>query len=323
MLPLVADPPGPAVAVRAAIDSGALDLPLPGSGGTAKRLAGLAAIAERSLDEARLAEGHLDAVAILAELDGPPPGPGEFWGVWAAEPPGAALVAEPDGPGWRLTGAKPFCSGAGCCTHALVTAAAPDGRRLFAAPQGPGLRAVPGSWPAVGMAGSDSRAVVFDGVPATAVGGVDAYLDRPGFWHGAVGVAACWFGGARGTARALLRAAGRHPLDDHQLADLGAVDAALTAMAAVLADAAAGIDADPGDRCGAAALRAARVRAVVEAGAEQVLRRTGRALGARPLCLDAEHARRVADLTVYLRQSHGDRDLAAAGRRLLDRPADW
>ena len=44
----------------------------------------------------------------------------------------------------------------------------------------------------------------------------------------------------------------------------------------------------------------------------------GRALGAGPLAHDREHATRVADLTVYLRQHHGERDLAALGATLRD-----
>jgi hypothetical protein len=37
-------------------------------------------------------------------------------------------------------------------------------------------------------------------------------------------------------------------------------------------------------------------------------------LGPGPLCSDDVHARRVADLTIYLRQSHAERDLADLGR---------
>jgi hypothetical protein len=47
---------------------------------------------------------------------------------------------------------------------------------------------------------------------------------------------------------------------------------------------------------------------------EETIVRTGRALGPGPLVLDAEHARRVADLAIYIRQSHAERDLAALGR---------
>ncbi len=46
---------------------GELDLPLPGSGQTAARWAALARLGRRDLCLARLAEGHADAVAILAE----------------------------------------------------------------------------------------------------------------------------------------------------------------------------------------------------------------------------------------------------------------
>ncbi len=56
------------------------------------------------------------------------------------------------------------------------------------------------------------------------------------------------------------------------------------------------------------------VRAAVERSATETLERVGRALGAGPLCHDRAHARRVADLTVYLRQSHAESDLEALGR---------
>ena len=59
---------------------------------------------------------------------------------------------------------------------------------------------------------------------------------------------------------------------------------------------------------------AARVRAVVAGAAQEVLTRVGHALGPGPLAYDAEHAARVADLTLYLRQHHAERDLALLGR---------
>jgi hypothetical protein len=49
-------------------DSGALDLPVPGSGRTAERFEALAGWGRRDPVLARLAEGHADARAILAEL---------------------------------------------------------------------------------------------------------------------------------------------------------------------------------------------------------------------------------------------------------------
>ena len=269
---------------------------------------------------ARLGEGHADAVAIRAELGAADrAAPGERWGVWAAVP--ASVTAEPAADGWRLTGDRPWCSGAGWCTHALVTAATDDGIRLFAVRnEAPHARPLDDTWPAVGMAASDSRTVRFDRAPGVPVGGPGQYVGRPGFWHGGVGVAACWFGGALGVADALYAAARAKDVGPHAFAHLGAVDVALGAGREVLDAAAAEIDAHP-DR-DAQAL-AVRVRATVEKAATEVIDRVGRALGAGPLCRDAGHARRVADLTVYLRQSHAEGDLEQLGRLVAEKGPAW
>ncbi|HEY1920625.1 MAG TPA: acyl-CoA dehydrogenase [Streptosporangiaceae bacterium] len=305
-----------------AVESGRLDLPLPGSGRTAARWAAFAALAEEDLSLARLSEGHADAVAILAELGGPAPEPGSRWGVWAAHPPGPGLDAKNTADGWRLRGTKQYCSGAWSCTHALVTAAAPDGMRLFAVATEP-LTPVPGSWPATGMAGSDTLDIDFPDVAARPVGPPGGYTNRPGFAHGGVGVAACWYGGARAVGRTLLAAAAGRDVGPHALAHLGGVDIALRAARAALDEAADDIDADPEDLKEGGPLRAMRVRALVEAVASEVVRRVGRALGAGPLGHDAAHSRRVADLTVYLRQHHAERDLAALGEAVARLDAAW
>src|ERR1700684_858652 len=72
-----------AEAFAAAVESGRLDIPLPGSGATRERWAAFAELSEEDLSLGRLGEGHADAIAILAELGGPRPGPGSRWGVWA------------------------------------------------------------------------------------------------------------------------------------------------------------------------------------------------------------------------------------------------
>jgi hypothetical protein len=43
-------------------------------------------------------------------------------------------------------------------------------------------------------------------------------------------------------------------------------------------------------------------------------------LGPAPLAFEEEHVRRVADLELYLRQHHADRDLAALGQLVVDDP---
>jgi alkylation response protein AidB-like acyl-CoA dehydrogenase len=298
------------------LESGALDLPLPGAGATAQRWQRLAELTATDVVAGRLAEAHTDAVAILAELGGPDPKPDQLWGVWAAEPRDAVLSARRDGESVTLDGTKAWCSGAGLCTHALVTARLDSGNRgLFAVElQHGGVRPLPSTWRNTGMAESDTRSVQFSGTPAVRVGEPDDYLNRPGFWHGAIGVSACWLGAARAVAAPLYRRAGDGSTDPHMLAHLGAVDAALTAAEATLASAAGEIDADPLNRKGTAELIARRVRAVVETAVEEAIRRTARALGPAPLSQDAQHAQRVADLTIYVRQSHAERDLEQLGR---------
>ena len=300
------------------LETGELDLPAPGSGQTARRWLKLAALTERDVVAGRLAEAHTDATAILAELGGPAPTPGQLWGVWAAESAEAVVTVTEDGATAVLDGTKPWCSGAGLCTHALITARRDDNvRGLYAVELSqPQVIPLTHSWRNAGMRGSDTRSVQLCNAAAVPVGQPGEYLDRAGFWHGAMAVAACWLGGARGVAGPLYRAiADEHNSasgDAHAHAHLGAIDAALAAGEAMLLSAACYVDAQPhGDR---AELIARRVRAVVEHAADEVITRTGRALGPKTLALDGEHAQRVADLTLYVRQSHAERDLAALGR---------
>jgi alkylation response protein AidB-like acyl-CoA dehydrogenase len=301
--------------LRQWLSDGTLDLPLPGHGQTAHRWRRLADLAQIDLVAGRLAEAHTDAVAILAELDGPRPKPDQLWAVWAAESADAPVTARSgEHDEVLLSGTKTWCSGAGLCSNALVTARVGARRGLFAVDLSHHrVRRLPSTWHTSGMAESDTRSVEFADAPAIPVGRPDAYLSRPGFWHGAVGVSACWLGGARAVAAPLYRRAAGDTADPHALAHLGAVDAALAAAEAVLDATGARVDADPANRSGDAELLARRARAVVEDAVAQTLDRVGRALGPAPLCLDAEHAQRVADLTVYVRQSHAERDLERLG----------
>lgn len=303
-----------------ALANAAASLPLPGDGLTADRFAGLAAIACVDVTLGRLLEAHADAIAILAELEGVVPASttGQVWGVWAAEGPRSTVVARPHGTSYRLAGSKPWCSGAGVCTHALVTARVADGRGLFAvALDADRVTPALATWQATGMTGSDTRAVDFHDVPAEQIGSGGRYLSRPGFWSGAMGVAAVWWGAATGIAAPLYESAATESLGIHGLAHLGAVDTDLATGAILLREAAARIDHDQGHPLEHLALT---VRAGIESGADDVIRRVGRALGPTVLCHDRAHARRVADLTVYLRQSHAESDLERIGRLTVAAP---
>ena len=244
-------------------------MPLPGHGSTRDRFERLAASAEQDLAMARLVEGDADARAILAESGRTDTDDGATYGVWAARSPSAELRAVPTTDGWLLRGTKAFCSGSGVIDRALVTAEAPDGYRLFdVATSDVVTSAVPGSWPAVGMADSVSETLVIDGarLPASsAVGPPGFYTDRPGFWFGACGVAACWFGGARGLVRGMVDLLGPDP-GQLVLAELGRQAAGLWAMHRLLIDVAEAIDADPDDRSHWARDRSIALRQVVHDG---------------------------------------------------------
>jgi len=280
----------------------------------------LAGLAEIDLTVARVVEPHLDALLILHEA-GIPAGPGR-WGVYAAEAPGAVLTASRTGAGWQLDGTKAWCSLAGLLDRALVTARTDEGPRLFAVELASAGVTVadPGDWAAYGLSTVVSTSVQFAAVPAEPVGAALWYLRRPGFAFGGIRVAACWYGGARAIRDHLQAAlAARAEPDPIRQVSLGRADVACWAAALALEHAAAAIDsgrpAEPqaGDppAADAAELLAARTRAVVADAVEAVLRESGHALGPAPLAFDAEHARRVADLQLYVRQHHAERDLAA------------
>jgi len=164
--------------VRRWLDAGELDLPMPGSGHTVKRWSKLAALTEHDVVAGRLAEAHADAAAILVELDGPAPQAGQWWGVWAAESPDGVVVAHDDDGTVVIDGTKAWCSGAGLCTHALVTARRDDSTRgLYAVDLSqPEVIPLTHSWRNAGMCESDTRSVQFSSAPAMLVGAPGQYL---------------------------------------------------------------------------------------------------------------------------------------------------
>jgi hypothetical protein len=134
-------------------DSGLDLLPSPGSGATLRRWQALAAVAGSDLSLLKLYEGHTDALAILTELEGEPrPG---TWAVWAAEPPGASVKITAREAGFvRISGSKPWCSGAALVEHALVTAKDEQDRPQLIAVSldQPAVTIGQGDWNAVAMA---------------------------------------------------------------------------------------------------------------------------------------------------------------------------
>lgn len=320
---------GPATALARLVAAGHDRLPLPGHGATLERWRALAATGAHDLGLAKLFEGHTDALAILHEAgalehaSAQANGQGALWATWCAEPPDARLALHSTkNTGFSLHGRKAWCSGARDVTHAVVSCWDADGAPMLAALdlRQAGVEVTRDGWHAVGMAASASVDVLFNGATATPLGGPGFYVARAGFWHGGAGVAACWFGAATRLAAALrTRLAGRD--DPHRLAQLGRAGVALQGSAALMREAAAAIDREPDTDAMALALA---VRLHVEATCATVLDVFGRALGAGPLCKDAALARLYADLPVFLRQSHAERDLEALGRLVANEgDAPW
>jgi len=302
---------GPNERLVCMIQSGEAALPLPARGQTRLRWQALSVAAAEDVALAKLLEGHTDALAIMSELGAAQPPPASVWGTWAAEPSFARLKLRRGAAGAELSGRKAWCSGSDVASHALVTAWDEQNRQCLAAVplNQPGVQVTTEGWHAVGMSGAASGDVLFSSASAVEIGKPDEYLNRPGFWQGGCGIAACWFGGALPLAKAVAELVARRG-DPHSSAHLGAIHVAIRSTRALLLEAAKWIDDNPA----ASAQRwALLTRASAEHTVGVVIERAGRALGAGPLCRDAAMARRFADLPVFVRQSHAEHDLAALG----------
>jgi len=252
--------------VKRWLDAGELDLPLPGSGQTANRWRKLAAFAEIDVVAARLAEAHAchsDPRRIRRTFTQA----GRAVAVWAAESAEVTLTGdEVDGVA-ELNGTKAWCSGAGLCTNALVTAHRADGERgLYAvALRCAHVTALEDSWRNAGME-TPTPEQLNSAAPPQHPSAVPASICSARLLVRRHRGGGMWLGAARGVAAALYHAVGNQHSnaahDPHAPAHLGAVDAALAAADAVLIATACQVDA--GTDCARAELIARRARAVVE-----------------------------------------------------------
>lgn len=293
----------------------------PGLGTTRDVWEALATIGAHDLAAVRAIEPHLDALSILdqaqrTEFPEWPDNSERTWGVFVAEGGDDPLLAVRRAEGWMLNGTKQWCSLAGTLDAALVSATAGDQRRLFAVNlHQPGIDVSALTWHARGLVEIPSPPVHFADVAAVAIGRPGWYLERQGRSWAGIGVAACWYGGSVGLARSLFASAAAHP-SPFLLMHLGAVDALLQSSRRALAEAATLVD--NGRAAGEEGrMLASRVRETVAENSAEVIDRVGRALGPAPLTLDDTHAKRVADLELYLRQHEAERDQASLGEALV------
>lgn len=285
-------------------------LPAPGAGATLERWRALAALAAQDLAACKLAEAHWDAMTILQDLGVVPPEYARTWSVWAAENPKAPLQLKNTAQGDVLVGSKSWCSGAQITSHALLTCEDPGRGPGFALLDlgAPGIAIDDQHWQALGMRHVQTPTLRFDHTPVTWLGERSVYLQRPGFWHGGAGIAACWYGAACQIAQLL-----RHRLhadQPHAAAHLGAMFTQLRAARAMFHQLAQRIDATPGEPW---VEEVQALRSFVRGLCSDIIERSARAMGPAPLCTDAEHAQRCADLAVWCTQQHAEKDDAALG----------
>ncbi len=288
----------------------------------------LAYVAGLDLTIAKWFESHLDALSILHEVGYDKQRTG-LWAVWAAE--GLPLNFEQDpSPQHKeaslqgkvkgtvngtINGTKAWCSGAHIVDYGLMTYRNDNGdsQLLIVDMQQAGITIDGSSWQAVGMQATDTATIEFDNVVAEQVGAANEYLARAGFWHGAAGVAACWYGATTRLADYLLTSY-QHKPNDYKAMYLGEISTALMITQQYFHHVADLIDSESQSQhknSHELAIRA--LRANVERVARQVLDSVGQALGAAPFCTNAHFARLAADLPVFIRQSHGAFDLQKIG----------
>lgn len=295
----------------------------------------LAYVASIDLTIVKWFESHLDALSILYEVgydkavQDSLPG---LWAVWAAE--GPPLHFEQDKVGQQgktslqgkvngtiygtingtVNGTKAWCSGAHIVDYGLMTYRDENGNSqlLVVDMQQEGIAIDDTAWQAVGMQATDTATLHFNKVPAEQVGAANSYLERVGFWHGAAGVAACWYGATTYLANYLL-ASYQHKPNDYKAMYLGEISTAMALTQQYFYYVANLIDSESQHQH-SHELAIRMLRANVEKLARQVLETVGQALGAAPFCTNAHFARLAADLPVFIRQSHGAFDLERIGK---------
>ncbi len=273
---------------------------------TLRRWQILAFVAGIDLTLAKWFESHLDALSILHELGHSQTANG-LWAVWASE-------GHPDPIRYsqgKVSGTKAWCSGADFVDHGLLTYRDREGQSQLVVidMSQSGIESDHSAWQAVGMQATATAMITFEQVAANNVGAANAYLDRVGFWHGAAGVAACWYGAASSLAGYLLASYAQKP-HDFKAMYLGQIATALSITQQFFYHVADLIEAQP-NLSHELAIR--QLRANVEQLARLVIETVGQALGAAPFCGNAHFARLSADLSVFIRQSHGAFDLQKIG----------
>lgn len=285
----------------------------PAHGETYQRWQIFSRIAATNLTLAKCFESHCDALSILKELNIAPVRTG-IWAVWAAEGSQKPLQCTD----LICDGEKLWCSGAAVVDYGLMTYKDTEKRTQLCMVDmhQTGIVIDHANWQAVGMRDTATAKIIFNQVSIYQVGSPNDYLSRVGFWHGAAGVAACWFGATTRIA-SFLEAEFKRKVTPFNAMYWGEVCAHLTTIKQLFKNLALSIDQQP---TLSHEFQIRILRFQVEQAAKQVMDLVGNALGARPFCEDAVFAQLSADLPVFLRQSHAAYDLENIAKLSVQSP---
>jgi len=263
---------------------------------------------------ARLAEGHIDALRILDQANRRAQD-GVLYGVWASRSQQTGIRATPAGETrLRLEGVLRFASGAGLLDRALVPVWLNDGRHVLIDLAVVDLPVDASGWFTSAMTASRTHQVTVDAEVGVEdqIGGVDFYLQRPGFFPGGVGVAACWIGGA---ARVLdlMHALHQQPSPAQQIR-LGRMRVDLAVGAATIRATAALLDRAEAE---SAELAWQALSTEARSGAAEAVRRlineARLVTGPAGLAMHEGLAHAIPDLELYVMQQHSDGDASVLG----------
>jgi len=286
----------------------------------AEPLPWLTAVGSASLTVGRLFEGHLNAIQLAARGGGgattilrAEAAAGRISGVWNAQRDGGLEAVRTAG-GYRLSGQKIHCSGAGAIRRPVVTAKiAGDWLMMLPNMANPAVCVDLSVWRASGMRGTATGTVTFDGLAVgdeAVIGALGDYYRSPWFSGGAWRVLAVQLGGLD---RIVSLHAARLHRDDPVARARFAAAAGAHEMARLLVAEAARRAESGGGQCDAIDAYVDLARGTFEGLALTVIETTRRNVGLASFIAPEPLDRCIRDLETYLRQPFLDvsRDHAA------------
>ena len=281
-------------------------------------------IGAASLPVGRLAEGHMNALRLVAlygtagqrKSHMTEARRGTIYGVWGADDSPPVAIRSDHGDRLELEGSKRFASGLGTIGRAVVIATTAEGPRLVIADVTDPNRGDDSGWQVSGMRATASGRYDFDGMKAEPLGKAGDYLREPYFQGGVWRYAAVHVGGlealgeeVRKAVRGFGDAAGEAQL--HRVARIASLAHGARLF---VEDAARKVEA-PGAGAAEVALSLA-AREAVETACLEGMALADRALGTRSFATGhpADLLRR--DLGFFLRQADLDGKLRQVGQHL-------